>query len=40
MSSWEVKDSALTASDGVNHGVMFGVGIVDKASAAMSEVRE
>jgi hypothetical protein len=37
---WEVKDSALTASDGVNRGVMFGVGIVDKARAAMSEARE
>jgi hypothetical protein len=30
----------LTASDGVNHSVMFGVGIVDKARAAMSEARE
>jgi hypothetical protein len=30
----------LTASDGVNHGVMFGVGIVDEACAAKSEVRE
>jgi len=36
----EVKDSALTPSDGVDHGVMFGVGIVDKARAAMSEARE
>src|SRR5215471_3356071 len=37
---WEVKDSALTPSDGVNHGFMFGVGIVDKARTAMSEARE
>src|SRR5215831_16601476 len=39
-SALEVKDSALTPSDGVNHGFMFGVGIVDKARAAMSEARE
>ena len=37
---WEVKDSALTPSDGVNHGFMLGVGIVDKARTAMSEARE
>jgi len=32
--------TTLTRSDGVNHGVMFGVGIVDKAGAAMSQARE
>ena len=30
----------MTPSDGVNHGFMFGVGIVDKARTAMSEARE
>jgi hypothetical protein len=36
----KVKDSTLTPYDGVNNGFMFGVSIVDKASAAMSEARE
>jgi acetyl esterase len=29
--------AALTRYDGVNHGFMFWVGIVDKAGAAMNE---
>jgi hypothetical protein len=30
----------LTHYDGVNHGFMLEVGVVDKAGAAMSEARE
>jgi hypothetical protein len=30
----------LTPYDGVNHDFMFGVGVVDKAGAAMSEAGE
>jgi hypothetical protein len=36
----ELKDGTLTPSDGVNHGFMFEVGVVDKAGGAMSEARE
>ena len=30
----------MTHYDGVNHGFMFRVGVVDKAGAAISEARE
>jgi hypothetical protein len=36
----KVKNSTLTPYDGVNHDFMFGVGVVDKARAAMSQACE